>query len=290
MQHCITRWKKESKASEGSKSSGPLTCPNKCHPVELYSNVQTADHKADGSMKKKKLRQPHPFTRLFFHDELHSDGLDSSSQQEITAFGEKAFGIPRDRKRPRIDDSPLGDDGPEDTDSDENDCDEAEANAQTSDEVQRLRRELREAQNTARQGAGARHEVEALRTRCEQLQKELDAAKDTIEGLNEGIDSLGHQMHERDFQSGLFDARNQIVALEKQVRTLQTAATGYEGTIAALTDERDALKSDLHERGIKQREAIQRLEDKLRQAGTNGEKTIAELKKELSDKDTILLK
>jgi hypothetical protein len=291
LQQCIEKWKREESRASGQRSSG-VPCPNKCPSIELYSTVRTSE-KEGGILKRKKQRQHHPYTKLYFHNDLQSDGLEPSSsvsdRHEITAFGEEAFGITRDRKRARIDDSPLGDDTYEDID-DGDDDESTEPSTEQMSEVQRLRRELREAQNTARQGAGARHQAEALRVRCEELEEQLRMANHTIESLGENIDELGIQMHERDVEAGLSAANERIAELEKEVASLETVTLEHEEAMARILAERNEAESTTHEEKLKLREALNKLEQKLLQAGTTGESTIAELKRELSDKDTVILK
>ncbi|ORY92573.1 hypothetical protein BCR35DRAFT_298030 [Leucosporidium creatinivorum] len=289
---CVERWAKDQQQQK--KTSG-YPCPNRC-PEERVS-------KKDPMTGQRRLV---PFVKLYFDDDVQSDGFDSSQvvdvgsdevssgglRMGIGAYGKRFLPRPPKELRKGKERALGGRDGAggladaEEDIAEEEEEDEDDGSASRSEqELTRLRRELREAISAARQVAGLREQVERLKETNTRLELDVTERNERITTLEEEAKELDAEIEQLeegqpDLKGKLSKAQEEVEVLGATNAELEDVVNGLEETIEAKVKERDEARNDLHEAKIKAGETIRRLEDRVRSAGTAGEERIKALERE----------
>lgn len=173
-------------------------------------------------------------------------------------------------------------------DDEEEDAAAAEVDPSES-EVQRLRRELREALNSVRASAPGRVEAARLRQELESAKSELEIFKAVIEGLEADIAALNETAGTAAADDTIQGLQNRIKVLDASLFTAEEEIEMLREQVADLERQREEQKTEAHEVEIRTDATIRRLENKLKQAGTAGEEKIKQLKQEVETKDRKIL-
>lgn len=257
-------------------------------------------------------RSPFNFVKLYFDDDVKSDSFDSSQiidlgndepssgglRMGIAAYGQRFRPRPpkngsRGRESAAVDDLPRGIDV-EDEEEIVEEEEQDDASARSEQELTRLRRELREATAAARQVGGLREQIERLKQTAHQLQSDINDRDETITSLEDEAKERDEEIEQLELgqpklKDELEQARTRIEVLEATRVALEDVVAELEGSVEERAKERDEANNDLHETKIKAKEAISRLEDRLKSAGTEGEKKVKQMEQEVDQLNRVIL-
>ncbi|SGY45245.1 BQ5605_C001g00267 [Microbotryum silenes-dioicae] len=273
---CIKKWIRSHNRAE---AICPLHCPSR--------------HVSMRSTDRSHRRTPYPLVRLYFEADVTSDGVQSQ-----LAGASQAASVRREVAAARVD---------HETDDEENDVDDERENvltgerpatrlarrARSEQEVDRLRRELRETQATVRELGPLRELTREQALRLEELEETCQAKESVIDDL-EG--ELGRRMEELvQYECGQPGAHQRIMELEVRVDELTgviEVAFDELSTKRAEATKLEAqlreVESEAHEAKIKHREEVARLKATLAMRGEEGEKTIQSLREQIDGHDKAL--
>lgn len=254
-----------------------------------------------------------PFIKLWFDDDVQSDGFNSSQvvdvgSDEVSSGGLRmgigAYGqrfLPRPPKELRRGrDTALGGreragvQAPDEGDIAEEDEEEDGSTSRSEQELTRLRRELREAISAARQVAGLRGQIERLKEKNSSLELDVTAGNERITTLEEEARELEDEIEQLaegqpNLKAELEEAKEELEVLGATNIELDDIVNELKETIKERTKERDEATNDLHEAKLKAGETIRRLEDRVRSAGTAGEERIQALEGEVEALNRTIL-
>lgn len=259
------------------------------------------------------IRQLVPFIKLYFDDDVQSDGFDSSQvvdvgsdevgsgglRMGIGAYGQRFLPRPPKERKGKEKAVEGREGGGVQADAEYDDAEDIEeeedgSTSRSEQELTRLRRELREAISAARQVAGLREQIERLKDANIRLEVDVTERNETITMLEEEVRELGDENEQLeqgqpDLKARLSEMQDEVEVLGATNAELEEMLTELEATIEETRKERDEAKNDLHEAKLKAREAIKRLEDRVRSAGTAGEERIKALEGEVEGLNRTIL-
>ncbi|SCV74298.1 BQ2448_6730 [Microbotryum intermedium] len=283
---CIKRW---IRCHNRAEAICPLHCPSR------HVSVRNADSRR---------RTSYPLVRLYFEDDVTSDGLQSqagSSQAATVPRGNGAREIDLFRGPNRDQLRGSDDEGHESLDeTDHLDGEIADARAAIptrqaglDQEVERLRRELRETQATVRELRPLRELAREQAQRLVQFELACQYKESAIDELE---DELGRRMDELEqWQMGQPDAQQRIIELEGRIDELEDVVQDARDELSSKVEQATTLEaklreaeSEAHEAKIKHREEVVRLKATLAMRGEEGEKTIRSLRNQVDGHDKAL--
>ncbi|KAK4051169.1 hypothetical protein OIV83_002991 [Microbotryomycetes sp. JL201] len=259
---CMKEWMKTS-----NPGPGIMQCPLRCPP-------QHVSVKNDQS----KRRSPHAgFIKLYFEKDVYSDPMQSSQWSDPVAR------LERPARAARSTFVTAGDS--EEEVSENEDGGELPATARRDvTEIQRLRRELREAQLAARQARTWRKQAEDAQADLHEAETRARELQNRVWDLEDDDSDLDPEMNEiiEPFRTALDRVRGELAHARETAQQLQELLEGVDM-------EKSMLENSLHETQLKHDEAIRRLEAKIRDAGQDGERKREQLQAELNGiKDDLM--
>lgn len=295
LQKCVERWGREQRKAghAESASTSVIPCPNRCPPSTLSRKDPVSG-----------TRRVVPFVRLYFQEDVQSDGIDSSQIVEVGGSdGMVGIGAYGRRFRPRPPKEGKGKaratepDAAEEEDEVEEELDEeveGAASRSLKQEITRLRREAREAISAAREVPGLREQVARLKATNALLEQEVEDRDEAITSLHAEASDRDSEIEELErgqpkVKKELKEAQEELEALKATKMTLESDVSDLQLELEERTSERDDAINDAHEAKIKAGERIQALQLKLESAGTAGEEKIKRMEKEADDLNQIIL-
>ncbi|KAM0787589.1 hypothetical protein ACM66B_003658 [Microbotryomycetes sp. NB124-2] len=243
-----------------------MACPLRC--PTLHVSIKNDDTKR---------RKSHPgYIKLYFEKDVHSDPMHSSQMPDLLQRAGRPSRSDGSNEQARAAD--------DDSEVSEQQQDVPATPRRGEPEIQRLRRELREAQIAAREARMWRIRAEDLEnqlTKAEEEVRELEASAEDLEWSLEPVGRPDPDMI-ADLREEMGQVQAEVGALEETVQELQDALKGAEM-------EKTELENSLHEAKLKADEKINRLEARLKDAGEDGERRRKELELELDKiKDELM--